>query len=76
MLPDIINSTKQKFDRNIDFSNGVSRSTSVITLVNKDLKLQGPRLIYNRYKNNDITINPLSLYAPHWLFEGGTTIVL
>lgn len=34
----MINSTKQKFNRNIDFSNGVSRSTRVITLVNKDLK--------------------------------------
>lgn len=38
----MINSTKQKFNRNIDFSNGVSRSTRVITLVNKDLKHQGP----------------------------------
>ncbi|CAG2234745.1 KNTC1 [Mytilus edulis] len=73
MSPDVIQDIKQKFNKNVDFSNGVSRSTGVITIVNKDLKLfkshrvptplKG-RLIHNSYDYNDTVINLLNLYAP------------
>ncbi|CAG2250566.1 unnamed protein product [Mytilus edulis] len=73
MSPDVIQDIKQKFNKNVDFSNGVSRSTGVITIVNKDLKLfkshrvptplKG-RLIHNSYVYNDTVINLLNLYAP------------
>lgn len=82
MSPDVIQDIKQKFNKNVDFSNGVSRSTGVITIVNKDLKLfkshrvptplKG-RLIHNSYVYNHKSLEPLC--TTKW-FEGGTTIIL
>ncbi|CAC5389101.1 unnamed protein product [Mytilus coruscus] len=73
MSPNVIHDIKQKFNKNVDFSNGVNRSTGVITIISKDLKLfkshrfptplKG-RLIHNSYVYNDTVINFLNLYAP------------